>query len=272
MTSWIDIDGRSIQITKPEKIMWPDMGITKVDYLKTLIEIGPFLVPHSANKQLATVREGGRKEPNATNLNSRATLLFLANLDVLEFHAGLKKFGEIFLPSLVFELVPNEGQSFEHVVEVALTLHAELEVLHIKSFPKTSGMDSLQIFIPLERKYTYEEGKRFHTYFAEYFAKKYPHLITLEQLLYWDDEHSWRDKKMICVYSPLAIKGAPVSTPITWEELEKGIKPEDFNLLNITARLKEKGELFSALLTSEGEQNIDFLNEHVYSTWDSRFL
>lgn len=294
MTSWIEVDGHAIKISNPEKILWPDLGIRKVDYIRTLIELSPYFIPHARNRILMLIRypngvdqpsfyqkkaaehtpewiESIKKEDESyILLNNRATLIWLGNSAALEFHTGFNTLPEDFISSLVFDLDPSEGQEFDQVVETALTIHQELEALHIKSYIKTSGATGLQIYIPVEQKYTYEDGRRLNEFFAQYFSKKYPKLMTIERsvkkrggLLYFDYLQMWKGKTIICVYSPRAVKSGAVSTPVTWAELEQGLKPSDFNLLNIMERLKEKGDLFQDLLVKSGQQNLDFIAKQV---------
>lgn len=293
MISWIEVDGHSIKITNPEKVLWPDMGIRKIDYLKILIELSPYLLTYTTDHLLMLIRfPGGVTQPSfyqkkaaahtpewvdiidhdsdqTINLNSRATLAWLGNSAALEFHTAFSSENDLFIPNLVFDLDPSEGQEFHQVLEVALIIHEELEALHIKSYAKTSGATGLQIYIPVEKKYSYEEGRRLNDFFGQYFAKKYPSLMTIErsvkkrgQLLYFDYLQMAKGKTIISVYSPRAVSSAAVSTPVTWEELEKGFKPSDFNLFNIMDRIKEKGDLFEVLFKKEYQQNLDFILKH----------
>lgn len=297
MTGWIKVDEQEIKITNPQKVLWPELGIRKIDYLKVLIELSPYLLPHSTDYMLMLLRfpngidqkafyqkKAAAHTPewidtikkdgdNYINLNSRKTLVWLGNSAALEFHVGFNKINEDLISALVFDLDPSEGQTFDQVVEVALKIHEVLKSLSVNSLIKTSGATGLQIFIPTGNKYTYEQGRNINTFFANYFAGKFPNLITIERsvkkrgkLLYFDYLQMWRGKNMICVYSPRAVKSAAVSTPVTWEELDKGIKPGDFNILNIMKRLKAKGDLFKELL-EPGKQNLDFIlkeSENLY--------
>ncbi len=290
MTSWIDIDGCAIKLSNPDKLLWPEMGITKVAYLKVLIELAPYLIPHTQDRLLMLLRyPNGVDQPSfyqkkaaehtpewidllqhegdsSINLNSLATLIWLGNSAALEFHTAFSREGESFLPGLVFDLDPSEGQTFQQVVEVALLIYQELKALNIHALAKTSGASGIQIMIPLERKYTYDDGRKLNAFFAAYFSKKYPNQITIERsvkkragLLYFDYLQMWKGKTIISVYSPRAVRSAAVSTPVTWEELERGLVPSDFNLLNIIDRLKKKGDLYGALFNKETQQNLDLI-------------
>gem|GEM_PF-3976028 len=129
--------------------------------------------------------------------------------------------------------------------------------------------------ISIGKKYNYRIARRINHFFAQYFSTKYPRLITIERLvqkrnnkLYFDYLQMWYGKTITSAYSPRATKNATISTPITWEELKKGIKPEDFTLLNISERLRTKGDIFQPLLAKEAVQSLDtiikFLDSHQF--------
>ncbi|PKM93244.1 MAG: DNA polymerase domain-containing protein [Firmicutes bacterium HGW-Firmicutes-1] len=296
MTSWIEIDGHSIKLTNTQKLLWPEIGIRKIDYINVLIQLSPYILAHTSDRMLSVIRypEGihnpffyqkrvpehtpewidciKKDQDNYMNLNKQATLIWLGNSATLEFHIGFHKANESTISYLVFDLDPSEGQIFEQVVEVAFIIYEELIKLHLESFIKTSGASGLQIYVPIEKKYSYEEGRALNQFFAMYFSSKYPRQITIERnvkkrgsLLYFDYLQMWKGKTIISVYSPRAVKSGAVSTPITWEELEKGIQPGDFNLTNIMDRIKEKGDLFNVFLNEKSgkKQNLDFIVQHL---------
>ncbi len=293
----IMIEGQEVKITNPEKILWPELEISKLDYIKKLIELSPYILPHTTNRYLTTIRyphgisgksfyqkkinahtpvwiDGIQKESdNYINLNKMSTLVWLGNQAALELHTTFSKYNDKYISNLVFDLDPSDTQNFNQVIECALIIYEELNKLNIKSLCKTSGSSGLQIYIPVERKYTYEDGRKINHFFALFFSKKYPKLFTIERstkkrgnLLYFDYLQMWKGKSIISVYSPRAVKSAAVSTPIEWNELKKGIQPSDFNLLNIIERLNIKGDLFNIFLTNQIKQNLDFIFEFIKKT------
>lgn len=285
----LEIEGREIVISNPLKVLWPKLGIRKVDYIKALIELSPYMIPHTINKPLMVIRypDGINEQSfyqrntnaytpkwvdrigsdeSSINLCNEATLMWLGNLAALEFHTGFKRVDEQYVPHLVFDLDPSETQNFDHVREAALLIYEEMEKFNLISYIKTSGASGLQIFIPIDRKYSYKEAREANTVFAKYFAQKYPHIFSIERqvdkrgrLLYFDFLQMWQGKTIISVYSPRAVESAAVSTPVTWGEVEQRFLPSDFNLLNIQQRLKEKGDLFEDLLDYSITQNIDWI-------------
>lgn len=274
----IEISGHKLSISNPEKPLWPDAGIRKIDYLKALAGMAPYMLPHTTDRALTSIRYphgiGGKsfyqKRPPAKapefvniadiegdtfiNLKNLPTLLWLGNLAVMEFHTPFGRFTDGMLRSLVFDLDPSEGQAFADAAECALRVHETLGELGVDSLVKTSGASGLQIYIPT-REMTYEQGRSINEFFGKYFAGKYPQLMTIERQvnkrgkkLYFDYLQMWRGKNIISVYSPRAIPCAAVSMPVTWDELKLGVKPCDFNLKNAPERLAQKGDMFKKLL------------------------
>lgn len=285
----LEVDGQSVRITNPEKILWPELEIRKIDYIQKLIELSPLILPYAKNRLLTTIRYpdgvNGKsfyqknipnyapdwvkavkwKDVNYIVLQSLATLVWLGNQAVMEFHTAFNLYQkEMYPTSLVFDLDPSEGQTFEEVTEVALLIFDTLKPLHIDSYVKTSGATGLQIYMPIGDQYDYDTARELNQFFGTYFSQKFPNKITIERMvnkrgkkLYFDFLQMWQGKTITMVYSPRATKTANVSTPIEWNELEKGIKPADFNLLNIKERLEEKGDLFAPLLDKSNIQNFE---------------
>ncbi len=291
----VEIEGKQVKITNPEKLLWPELGIRKIDYIKYLLDLSPFLLAHTSNRLLTTIRyPDGVKgksffqknlpehspdwiptrewhDNNYIILDDKAVLVWLGNQAALELHTPFNTIQNEHSPSdLVFDLDPSEGQSFEDAVEVALIVYQELRALNIKSFVKISGASGLQIYIPVGGKYTYEEARQINHFFATYFSQKYPQKITIERIvskrgkkLYFDYLQMWQGKTIISPYSPRATMFASVAAPVEWSELDQGIKPQDITIFNITQRLEEKKDLFAPLLKNSSPQNLEFILQHV---------
>lgn len=287
----INIEGNKVKVTNPEKILWPKLGIRKIDYLSKLVELAPYIISYTKDKFLTTIRYPDgvnnksffqksisdstpnwvklvkRKETNYILLNNLSTLIWLGNLASLEFHISFNSFNKEDYPSyLVFDLDPSEDQTFEDVIEVALRVYDTLRGLNINSVAKTSGASGIQIYIQTGEKYDYYTCRQLNEFFANYFSQKYPKLITTERFiknrgkrLYFDYLQMWYGKTIIAPYSPRATDLATVSTPLEWSEIENGVKPEDFTLLNIKKRLDNKGDIFSKII--EDNSNINNLDE-----------
>lgn len=285
----IKVGQYSVRITNPAKVLWPELGIRKIDYISLLIKIAPYFLSHTKDRLLTTIRypdgiQGKSfyqknipdyapewietsqwKNTRYILLNQKACLIWLGNQAALEFHTAFNRIQDENYPSsLVFDLDPSKGQTFEQVVEVALLIYETLSSLNIKSWVKTSGATGLQIYIPIGEKYDYDTARKINQFFGEYFSQKYPEKITIERLvnkrgkkLYFDYLQMWTGKTITSVYSPRATREGTVSTPVEWDELKKGVRPQDFHLFNISRRLEEKGDLFAPLLHPQSIQNLD---------------
>ncbi|MTI65918.1 MAG: DNA polymerase domain-containing protein [Firmicutes bacterium] len=275
MKDYIDVDGYKVKLTNLNKILWPKLGIKKFDYIEILINISHYIIPHTKDRILTVIRypDGVKgksfyqkkvpnyapdwidlieyKGSNYINLNKRATLVWLGNLASLEFHVTFNKYQNNNPSYLVFDLDPSKDQKFNEVIEISLIIYDTLKALGIKSYVKTSGKSGLQIYIPTNNKYNYNEIRKLNKFFGLYFSQKYPSRITIERnkkkrdnRLYFDYLQTWNKKTIVSVYSPRANEYAGISMPIKWSELKKGIEPKDFNLLNVNKRLKEYSDLF----------------------------
>ncbi len=284
------IEGKKLKLSNPEKLLWPEAGIRKIDYLARMIELSPYLLPHAENRLLTTIRypHGIHGESffaknlpdyapkwmskHAWNdieyalLDSVPTLAWFVNLAALEFHTSFNTYKKEDNPtSIVFDLDPSQGQHFEDVIEVALLIKETLDSLAITGYIKTSGATGMQLYIPTGGKYDYETARKINEFFGHYFAQKYPQKITVERLvekrgtkLYFDFLQMWQGKTITMVYSPRAREKATISMPVTWDEVKKGITPDNFTLNNAIDRLNKTGDLFLPLLTAKApEKSLD---------------
>ena len=288
----LEIEGRRIEISNPDKLLWPEAGISKAVYIARLAELAPNILTYASGRLLTVIRypDGihGKSfyqkscpeyAPEWINtaiygdvdyilLDSLPTLIWLAAQAALEFHVTFNTTDREDYPTyLVFDLDPSKGQGFDEVIEVGLRIHETLEALSITSFVKTSGASGLQVYIPVNGKYDYTRARHINEFFARYFSQRYPKLITIERLvrnrgkkLYFDYLQMWYGKTIAAAYCPRAVERASVSTPVEWSELTN-IKPGDFTLLNAAGLLAEKGDHFKGLLAAE--QNLDAVLERI---------
>jgi len=286
MSETIEIDGKEIHITNPEKILWPDPGITKRDYIKYLVSVSKYILPYSRDRLLMMWRypdgiSGKRIEEKAVPtfapdwlprafykdkdwilLNDTATLAYVANLAALELHIPFDRYNRKDYPTeLVFDLDPSDTENFELVLEVALQLKTVLDSLALFSVVKT-GATGLQIYIPIEPKYTFEETRKINKFIADYMMEQMPGKITLERTkakrgnkLYFDYLQLWKGRTMPAPYSARATPLATVSAPVDWAEVQQGFHPTDFTIQNMPKRLEQKGDLFAPLGSEKERYN-----------------
>lgn len=285
------MNGRNSRLTlsKPEKLLFPEAGITKLDYISTLIDISPYMLKYTSGRILTAIRFPNgihedsfyqkhlpqnapawvetidKDKERFINLNRADTLSWLGNLAVIEFHTPFCTAQEGLLRALVFDLDPSEGQTFIDAAECALMINDTLKSLGILSLVKTSGASGLQIYIPTA-PISFEQGRRINEFFAKYFAAKHPEKITIERLvknrgrkLYFDYLQMGRGKSIITAYSPRAVECAAVSMPVEWHELAQGISPCDFTLHNAVERLKNKGDIFEQVLAGSKNEPLEEL-------------
>ncbi|MFD1956275.1 non-homologous end-joining DNA ligase [Paenibacillus thailandensis] len=270
------VEGCEITLSNPDKLLWPKDGITKLVYAQKLVALSPFLLRYCHDRYLTTIRYpdgvSGKSfyqkncpspkpdfvqtapvdQIDYVHLNSLPTLLWLGNMACLEFHASFERIANPDYPSeWILDLDPSR-QEEPRIMEAASLVGELLDKLHIRSVPKTSGATGVQIIVPVERKFTFDRLRSLGQFIGEYLARAYPKLFTVERLvknrgdlIYVDYLQHYRGKTIAAPYTPRAREGAPVSTPLTWEEVRRGCHPKDFHLLNIEERLKEKGDLLA---------------------------
>lgn len=290
----VEIENKVIDIKNPDKLFWPEAGITKLEYVKTMTKLAPFLIKYSKHRMLTSIRYPHgindksffqKEKPQGTpawvetvefnqknyiNLNSAATLVWLCTQAALELHTSFNVHEKPNHPSsLVFDLDPDDDLHFEDVAELAGRIHETLEALGIKDFIKTSGATGLQIFIPVAAKFDYDTARCLNEFFAQYFAEKLRSTVTIERMkkkregkIYFDWQQMWTGKSMITAYSARAVKSAAVSAPIEWSELND-VRPEMFTLKNIINRLEQKGDIFEPSLKCDNSPQLNEISKQI---------
>jgi bifunctional non-homologous end joining protein LigD len=164
-----------------------------------------------------------------------------------------------FADYVALDLDPSPGVSFKAVLDVARWIREELESLGATSVPKTSGADGLHVYIPLPPRTTYEAGLLFSQIVATVVTRKHPRTATIERSIsargrrvYVDYLQNILGKTLAAAYSARASEYAGVSTPLTWEEVDAGVRREDFTIETTPKRLSEVGDLWARLRESKG--------------------
>jgi bifunctional non-homologous end joining protein LigD len=181
------------------------------------------------------------------------TLRWLAQYSVLTVHMWHSRVPHLDSPDWVlFDLDPADG--FAQTLDVAIALRRLLDDLGLPSIPKTSGKRGLHVFVPLAPGHGYDETLAFALAVGERLAAQLPQM-TLERSLdkrqgrlYFDCLQNGQGKMVVAPYSLRAIKGAPVSAPLSWSEVGPGLDPARFNLRSMPRRIDEVGDLFAAAL------------------------
>ena len=270
-----------------DKIYWPDEGYTKGDLLTAYYNLAPLILPHLRDRPLTLLRmPDGIKGPEFYEkqapshtpdwvprahvvglsrnraidflmANDTASLLFVANLGCIETHPLHSRVDSIDRPDYAFfDLDPFEPITFETVRRVALMVKVALERLGLRGYPKTSGATGMQVYVPLDGTHSYAEARAFVERVCRIINRTWPDGTTMEWEISKRSGKVFLDYAMVsegrnigAVYSVRAKPGAPVSTPLRWEELEEDIEPGDFTIATVWNRYEQVGDLFAEVLT-----------------------
>lgn len=180
------------------------------------------------------------------------TLRWMAQYSALTVHMWHSRVPTLESPDWVlFDLDPADGEDIEQAIPVALKLAEMLDQRGLESIPKTSGKRGIHVFVPLAPGHTYEQTQAFALSIGEDIVWAMEDVVTLERMkdkrggrLYFDCLQNARAKMVVAPYSLRALAGAPVSAPLTWDEVKPGLDPLAFTLKTMPARLKSKGDLF----------------------------
>ena len=290
-SSVVEIQGRELKLSNLHKVLYPVTGFTKKDVIDYYVRIAPAILPHISGRALTRKRypdgvdaepffeknapmhkpdwvktapiwsEGGRRTVHYILANDLATLVWLANLAAIELHPSLALAKDIKCPNLmVYDLDPGPPANIVQCCQVAMWLREIFEHLGLQSFPKTSGSKGLQLYVPLHTPTTFDATKLFARALAQVLEQDHPeHVVsdmkktlrTGKVFVDWsqNDEH----KTTVAVYSLRAREHPTVSTPVTWDEVERCLKKKDAGLLvfesfQTIARFEKQGDLFEPVL------------------------
>jgi len=276
------VAGRLLELSNLDKVLWPEEGYTKGDLIHYLLAVAPYLLPHLEERPLNLTRypdgvtgksfyqkDIPRTAPAWVRrvriahedhdvdycvADSPATLAWLGQWACLEIHPWLSRVDALELPDFaVFDLDPTPPAGFREAVEVALVIREFLLRFGLRTYPKTSGATGVHVYLPLVREFTYRQVQELVSGVAEAIHGVIPGLTTRERTVarrrgvYIDHLQNVRGKTLASVYSPRPLPGAPVSAPVTWEELPR-VDPRELNLRSVPERLARKGDLFAPVL------------------------
>lgn len=291
----ISVDGGPVKLTNLQKVFWPDLGLTKRDLLQYYLDVSPWLLPHLKNRAMVMKRypngisgefffmkRAPSSRPSAIPICSiehgsgnvigfpviqhLASLLWVMNLGCIDLNPWYARCDDVYRPDyLHFDLDPVAGTPFEKVLETALLVRDELASINIKSFAKTTGSRGIHVYVPIVRGPVQKDVWRFAKEFSLELARRNPQLITGEyrvakrpggRVLVDYNQNAW-NRTLASVYSVRPKPAATVSTPVTWEEIEHGVRTEDFTMSNVPQRLAKVGDLWKPLLAERGRVRLD---------------
>lgn len=278
-----------IEITHPEKPLWEEPSIRKVDYIHYLREISPYMLPFLKERLLTVIRyphgifgeafyqknvpdyapafvETTKSEGiDYIICNNMKTLLWLGNQIAIEFHIPFQTNSSKGPDEIVFDLDPPSREYFHLAVKAALYIKEVLDELKLISFIKTSGNKGLQVYIPLPAStYSYDDTRLFTSFIAQYLVSKDPDSFTIERLkknrgnrLYVDYVQHAEGKTIVSPYSARGKSHAGVATPLFWDEVTEDLKIEHFHLGTIIQRVQKQGCPFRDFFAVKEEQNFE---------------
>jgi DNA ligase D-like protein (predicted ligase)/DNA ligase D-like protein (predicted polymerase)/DNA ligase D-like protein (predicted 3'-phosphoesterase) len=285
---WLDVGGRELRLTNLDKVYWPDEGYTKGDLIAYYFNVAPLLLPHLERRPLTMKRmpdgvEGEsfyeKTAPSHTpdwvhrctvlskdakagridylTVDNLATLLFVANLGAIEMHPLHSRCADVEHPDyLFFDLDPFPPYEYEDVLVVARHIRVLLEQLGITAYPKTSGATGLQIFVPLEPgAYTYAQTRALVGACGRMIGLADPDRVTMAWRVadragkvFIDHNMNRQGANIASAYSLRPEPSAPVSTPLTWDEVQAGgFVPRDFRIENVWERFERVGDLWAGV-------------------------
>src|SRR3989442_376810 len=186
--------------------------------------------------------------------------MWMANMANIELHPWLSRLPHPAAPSFaVFDLDPFEPITYDDVREVALLVKVALDRLHLTGYPKYSGATGMQIYVPLEPRYTYARSRAFVEAVGRAILGALPDKVTMEWdipkragKVFIDHNMNVHGKTISSVYSLRPVPWCGVSTPVSWDEVATGFDPHEMNWGAIFERLRRFGDLFAPVLT-EGQ-------------------
>ncbi|QUW23680.1 DNA ligase D [Sporosarcina sp. Marseille-Q4063] len=279
----------SIQITHPDKPIWPAIDIKKDDYLYYLQQIAPHLLPFLHDRHLTAIRFPHgvpgesfyqKNAPDYTPdfiatkqhediryivCNDLQSLLWLGNQLALEFHVPFQTTNTNCPTEVVFDLDPPSVSAFSLAIEAALNMKAIFDQFNLQSFVKTSGGKGIQVYIPLPKDvFTYEDTRIFTEFVCRFLCEQKPQSFTIERLkknrhnkLYLDYVQHAEGKTIIAPYSPRGNEQGLIATPLYWEEVTDKLRPTLFPMPVVLERIKNQGDPFKNFREIGEEQKFE---------------
>jgi bifunctional non-homologous end joining protein LigD len=201
-------------------------------------------------------RGGGSRQVDFLLVNSRDALLWTVQMNCIDMNAWYSRADKPQRPDyVVFDLdPPDEDGGFAQAIEVAHLIRGLLDELELPGYVKTSGADGIHVLAPITRRSTFEETYAFAEAASRLLEARHPGLVTTEWLkkkrsgVLVDHRQNGAGKTIASVYSVRPKPGAPVSTPLRWEELTPDVRPRDFTMAVALQRVAAHGDLFARVL------------------------
>jgi bifunctional non-homologous end joining protein LigD len=196
-----------------------------------------------------------RRRIDAPLVNDELALLWMVNMGCIDLNTWYSRVDKLDRPDFVlFDLDPSPDVGFRETVQVALLVKEVLDALELQSFPKTSGADGMHVLVPIQRRHTYDDTRQFAEIIARALASTHRDLVTTEWTkskrrgVLIDANQNGEGKTIASVYSVRPKEGAPVSTPVRWDEVTESLDPAAFTMDVVRQRVAEHGDLYEDVL------------------------
>ena len=285
----------TVELTNLDKVFWPEAGHTKRTMLQYYADVAAALVPHLRDRAMVMKRYPNgihgkcffmkRTPPSHPEwlrtceimhksasliafpmVQDVLALLWVVNLGCIDLNQWYARCDDTDRPDyLHFDLDPGPAASFARVRETALVVRDALEAMGMGPLVKTSGSSGMHVYVPIARGPTQKTVWRFAKALARRLAGQHPKLITAEYRIadrprgrgLVDYKPNAWGRTLASIYSVRPTELATVSTPVTWQEVERGAETEDFRIDNVPARIRQRGDLWKPLLAARGRFRLE---------------
>ena len=294
------VGGKDVRLTNLRKLFWPDLALTKGDLLRYYASVSDALLPHLHDRAMVMKRypHGAagpfffmKRAPSPRPawietcaihhhsgniidfpvIQDLASLMWVVNLGCIDLNQWYARTDDVDRPDyLHFDLDPGEGVTFDRVLEAGLVVREALDTLKMPSVVKTTGSKGLHVYTPIVRGPVQKEVWTFAKALGQELAARNPKLMTAEyrvrsrpprRVLVDYNQNAW-GRTLASVYSVRPHPLAAVSTPVTWKEIERGIRIADFTMRNVPARVRRLGDLWKPLTGSRGRFDLGRYMSH----------
>jgi bifunctional non-homologous end joining protein LigD len=275
-----------VAVTSLDRIYWPDEKLTKFDLLSYYLKVADYIMPYLQDRPAILQRyPRGIKAPmffqqdlesapefiktaRLVNQEGReldygvystiASVLHFVTLGTIEQHPWHSTVKRLDKPDwIAIDLDPKKAP-WENVLQVALVVKEVADEIGLTAFPKTSGSSGIHIYVPLKPANEYDKVGEFARLFASEVAQRAPTIATVERTIakrkstqvYVDWMQNARGKSLASVFTARAKPKATVSMPLTWQQVAKGVKIDDFTITNVPELLKKKGDAWADFFAS----------------------
>jgi bifunctional non-homologous end joining protein LigD len=284
----LEVDRHHLKFTNLNKVFYPVKGYTKRDVINFYAAVADLLVPHLQGRPLSLKRypngidqdfffqkdasgfpdwlhreELADDEESKTRVicDDKASLLYLANLGCIDQNPYMSRLGTLEHPDFILIDLDPYHCGYDRIVEAAQLVREKLQLIGLTGYPKTTGGNGMHVYVPVEPIYSSAQTRQFAEILARWVSAERPDLFTTPRMVsarekgkvYFDYLQNASGKTISAPYVLRAHPGAPVATPLKWDEVVPGLKPAQFHIANVLRRFARVGDLFAGVLSKPQE-------------------